>query len=118
MIFGFKEFESLPTLVRYRKGDIEVDVYHGRQSIKIGFGITRHGVRYSLPDFIASADPQTAKQYSAPMASTHEGIAESLTRIGELAKYYCAQVLQEDDPVFFQRLRASVDYGWKNIGSK
>lgn len=103
---GFKEVESLPTLVRYRKGDIEVDVYHGRQSYEIGFGITRKGVQFSLPDFIAATDPQVAKQYSTPMASTQEGVEKGLERIGELAKHYCAQALLENDPEFFARLES------------
>jgi len=45
---GFSEIEALPTLVRYRKDDVEVDVYHGRQSYEIGAGVTAFGTRYSI----------------------------------------------------------------------
>jgi len=27
---GFRQIESSPTFVRYRQGDIDVDIYHGR----------------------------------------------------------------------------------------
>lgn len=37
--FGFSQAESLPTTVRYRKGDLELNVYHGRGSYEVGFQI-------------------------------------------------------------------------------
>lgn len=101
---GFTEIESLPTLVRYRKDDIEVSVYHGRRSYEIGVDVTRNGVEYALTDFIGAIDDQAEKQFQMPMASTQEGVAESLVRIGELAKRYCAEALQKNDPVFFIEL--------------
>jgi hypothetical protein len=36
---GFSEVESLPTIVRYRKRDLEVHVYHGRRSFELGFEV-------------------------------------------------------------------------------
>ncbi len=45
---GFSETEALPTLVRYRHDDVEVDVYYGRQSYEIGAGVTGFGIRYAI----------------------------------------------------------------------
>lgn len=46
---GFAVVEYLPTLVRYRKGEIEVGLYHGRGSFEVGFEIVRAGERYHSP---------------------------------------------------------------------
>ncbi len=93
---GFVEVESLPTLVLYRNGDIDIDVYHGRQSYEIGFGITRAEVRYSLSEFIRVADPEFADQYRYPTATTQEVLADGLTKTMELVKRYCIKALQGD----------------------
>ncbi|MCG3188108.1 MAG: hypothetical protein IOMNBAOH_02832 [Rhodocyclaceae bacterium] len=100
---GFVEVESLPTLVLYRNGDIDVDVYHGRRSYEIGFGITRQGVRYSLSEFIRSSDPEFAEQYRYPTATTQEVLVDGLTRTAELVKRYCIKALQ-GNPAFFSTL--------------
>ena len=49
---GFSELEAAPTIVRYRKGELEINVYHGRQSFEIGFEIVRRGARYTIADLI------------------------------------------------------------------
>jgi hypothetical protein len=100
---GFVDIESLPTILRYRKGDIEVDVYHGRRSYEIGFGITGQGVRYSMSEFIRAIDPEFAEQYRYPTATTQEILAEGLTKTAALVKRYCMQALQ-GDPAFFKML--------------
>lgn len=102
---GFSVTELLPTIVKYGKGGIEVDVYHGQQSYEIGFGIERSGVRYSLSDLIRTTDPQAAGQYRNFAATTQSGIAEGLTRLVELVKRYGEPALQ-GDPEFFAALES------------
>lgn len=97
---GFAIIESLPTIVRYQKGGVQVDVYHGRRSYEIGLGVTWLGTRYELPVFIAVVDPQAAEKFHMPMASTREGVIQSLTRLSELVKCYCGQALQGDAEFF------------------
>jgi hypothetical protein len=62
---GFTEIDSLPTLLRFKKGSIDVDVYHGRQSYEIGVGVGLSGDRYELPGYhtfeYSAANP---RQYS------------------------------------------------------
>ena len=103
--FGFVEVESLPTMVLYRKGGIEVDVYHGRRSYEIGFGITHDGVRYSLPEFIRVTDPEFEEQYRYPTATTQEALTQGLMKTAELVKHYGMQALQ-GVPAFFAILES------------
>lgn len=83
---GFTLIESLPTIVLYKKDDIQVDVYQESYSYEIGLGITWMNRRYELPDFIVVINPEAAKEYYVPMASTKEGVIEGLARLSELAK--------------------------------
>src|SRR5688500_11624202 len=73
---GFSEAESLSTIVRYRKGDVEVDVYHGRQSFELGLGVAHRETRYSLSELIRASDPDAADRYRNFVATTPKGIAE------------------------------------------
>jgi len=118
---GFVIIESLPTIVRYGKGDIQVDVYHGRRSYEIGLGVTWLGTRYELPDFIDVVDPQVVEEYYAPMASTREGVIEGLTRLAELVKRYCGQALQGDSEFFAEtagKHKLRVEKYWLEMNAK
>jgi hypothetical protein len=97
---GFTEVESLPTIVRYQKNDLEIDVYHGRQSFEIGFGIARQGSRYSLSELIRAADPAVAEKYRSDTATTPNGIAEALGRLQELVSRYGERALRGDVEYF------------------
>lgn len=97
---GFTETESLPTIVRYRKGDLEIDVYHGRQSFEVGFGIARQGVRYSLSELIRAADPAAAEQYRNEAANTPKGIAKAVAHLQESVKRFGERALQGDAEYF------------------
>jgi hypothetical protein len=99
---GFSEVESLPTMVLYRKCDVEVDVYHGRMSYEIGFGVKRNGVRYSLSELMRIPDPELSEKYRYPTATTQEVIAQGLTKTVELVKRYSMQALQDDSKFFLE----------------
>lgn len=90
---GFVEVEALPTLVRYRKDDVEIDVYHGRQSYEIGCGFTVAGVRYSLSDFMRVTDPDLAKTYRLRAATSSESVATGLEDLSVMMQRYGAAVL-------------------------
>jgi len=97
---GFTEVESLPTIVRYRKADLEIDVYHGRQSFEVGFGIERQGTRYSLSELIRAADPAAAEKYRNEAATTPNGIAKALARLQELVSRYGERALKGNAEYF------------------
>jgi hypothetical protein len=97
---GFSEIEALPTLVRYRKGSVEVDVYHGRQSYEIGAGITAFGVRYSIGAIIRHTDSDTAKRYRNYATTTPEGVVAGLNELSSLIKRYGRSALDGDPELF------------------
>ena len=97
---GFYEVEVLPTLVRYRKGGVEVDVYHGLQSYEIGAGVTAFGVRYSIGEIIRQVDPDTAKRYRKYAATTPEGVVAGLGELSSLMKRYSRSALDGDQQFF------------------
>jgi hypothetical protein len=100
---GFAVVESLPTLVRYRKGELEARVYHGRQSFEVGFEIVRDGERYSISELIRAADPQEAERYRNNAATTPDGVTDALARLKELTERYAERALR-GDPEFFETL--------------
>lgn len=100
---GFSELESLPTLVRFGRGYLEVAIYHGRQSFEIGFEVTRSGTRYSVEELIRIANPEVAAQYRNYQTTTPQGIAEGLAQLEALVKQYGERALS-GDPEFFAAL--------------
>lgn len=100
---GFSEIEALPTLVRYRKGNVEVDIYHGRQSYEIGAGITAFGTRYSITEIIRANDLEVEKHFRYPITTTPEGVFAGLEELSTLMKRYGRASL-DGDPKYFQML--------------
>lgn len=97
---GFSEVESLPTLVRYRKDGVEVDVYHGRQSYEIGAGIAYLGTRYEMAEIIRVGDPAAAKRYRNAVTSTTEGVVAGLEELRSLLMRYGVSALRGDSQFF------------------
>lgn len=97
---GFVEAEAAPTLVRYKKACMEVDIYHGRQSYEVGVGITAFGVRYAMSEIIRSSDPAAATAYRNAAATTPEGISRCLEELSSLMMRYGARALSGDRHYF------------------
>lgn len=100
---GFSEIEALPTLVRYQKGDVEVDVYHGRQSFEIGAGVSGFGTRYAMSEIIRAVDLNVAKHYRYAATTTPEGINAALEELSSLMKQHGREAI-EGNPKFFSML--------------
>jgi hypothetical protein len=98
--FGFAQIDSSPTLVRFRKRNIEVKVYHGQRSFEIGFEIVCQGVRYSLSELIRVASPEEAERYRNFAATTWQGVEKGLTRLEELVKCFAEPALRGDEEFF------------------
>lgn len=111
---GFSEIESLPTLVRYQKGGIEVDIYHGRQSYEIGAGISVFGARYSISEIIQASDPGMFKQFRYAMTTTPEGVTSALEELSLLMNRYANTALEGEQKFIMvlekQRKQWSEDY--------
>lgn len=100
---GFVRTDSLPTLVRYRKDDVEVLVHHGRLSYEIGADISYLGKQYALAEIVRSQSPEVAKHCGSLMASTSEGVAMAIDELSTLMKHYGVEALK-GDPEFFSKL--------------
>jgi hypothetical protein len=111
---GFTEVEASPTLVRYRKGDVEVDVYHGRKSYEIGGGVTISGTRYAMSEIMRARDPVAAKAYRNTLATTPERVVVGLEELSALMQRYSSVALCGDSLFFSalekQRIRWAEEY--------
>jgi hypothetical protein len=101
--FGFSEIESLPTIVRYGKGKLELNVYYGRQSFEVGFQIGHAGKQYSMSEIIRVTDPAAADQYRNAAATTPAELVSAVDRLAGLVSRYGERALR-DDPAFFTEL--------------
>lgn len=111
---GFSEVEALPTRVRYLKGDVEIDLCHGRQSFEIGGGVTIAGTRYAMSEILYASAPDLAKNHRNFAATTAAGVATGLQELSTLMQRHGAAALR-GDPRFCaelaaQRKRWSQDY--------
>lgn len=103
---GFELTESCSTLVCYKKGELAVAIYHGRQSYEIGFEIAWQGERYTIYDLIRFAEAEeTASGYRSYMTSTPQGVKEGLEILAEMVHHYGARALG-GDPFLFATLDA------------
>jgi predicted P-loop ATPase len=100
---GFYEVKSSTTLVCYKKGTIEVDIYHGRQSYEIGAGVTISGMRYSISEIIRVSVPERFKQFRYAMATTPESVTKALEEISSLMQRFGKAALT-GDPEFIATL--------------
>lgn len=99
---GFQEAGVEDTLITYRKGDTEVDIYHGRQSYEIGFGVTYRNTRFSLGEIIRAEDPVAAERYRSFATTTQEHLIQGLGQLVVLVKRYCVQALREEQKFFIE----------------
>ncbi|HEY8942041.1 MAG TPA: hypothetical protein VIM59_17730 [Cellvibrio sp.] len=98
--FGFIEIESLPTIVRYKNNEVEVHIYHGRQSYEIGLEFIYKDTSYPLSEFIRVVAPELAQQYRNPSATEQQSVSRMLSKIAELTKKYCLLGLEGNAEFF------------------
>ena len=97
---GFVEVEVTPTLVRYRRGDVEVDVYRGRRSSEISGGITFDGTRYAISEIVRANNPEAARSYRNPVAKSREEVVASLDELSALMQRYGTAALSGERGFF------------------
>ena len=103
-VLGFSETEALPTIVRYRKGGLALNVYHGRQSYEIGLEVGHTDELFSMEAIIRLTDPVVAEELRNPVATTSGALAAGIEHLADLLRRYGERALQ-DDPEFFADLR-------------
>jgi hypothetical protein len=92
--------ESSPTIVRYRKGNLQINVYHGRRSYEIDLEIGHDEAMYSISELIQLTDPEYADRYRRWMAVRPESVAAGLDQLAELLKQYGEHALRDESGVF------------------
>ena len=97
---GYSIVESLPTLVRYRNGGLEVDIYHGRHSYEVSAGITGHGVRYSIGEILRASGTEVESGYHAKVARTSADLDLAITELSSLVRTKAESALRDDPKVF------------------
>ena len=108
---GFVEVSASPTLVEYERDDLEVNVYHGRQSYEVGFEIVRAGTRYSLSALIKLAAPAEGKAYRNTMATSATAVRNGINRLRELVRRYAMTALQGDPETFHALDHQRIEWG-------
>lgn len=101
--FGFTEVESSPTIVRYRSGDLDLNVYYGRQSYEINMQVNHRDEQVSIEQIIRATDPVGWEKYRVYAATTPAGVKFGVERLAELVLRYGERALR-DDPEFFADL--------------
>ncbi len=104
--FGFSEVEALPTIVRYRKGGLDLNVYHGRMSCEVGMQIGHEDEQFSIAELICTVDPVAAEELRAWTATTSGALATGVEKVAGLFRRY-GQCALRDDPEFFEKLRSN-----------
>ncbi len=102
--YGFSETEALPTIVRYRRCDLELDVYYGRRSYEIGIDIGHGDERFSMGALIRTTDPVGGEKYRDWAATSSEALVSGVEQLAELVRRYGERALR-DEPEFFADLR-------------
>ena len=106
--FGFREVDALPTIVRYLKDDLQLNVFHGRLSYEVSMEIGRNDRLYPLSPMIRAVDPKAEESYRVWAATTSAALAKGVERLATLVRRYGARALR-DDPAFFEELRRVCD---------
>lgn len=97
---GYMEIESSPISIRYRKGEVEVDIYHEPGSFEIGADVSGFGSRHSISAIIRANDTEVARQYRDWAATTPEGVVAGLVRLASLMRRYGGMALSGDKKFF------------------
>ena len=108
--FGFSEVEAGPSLVRYCKGRLGLDVYHGRRSYEIGVELLRGRECFSVGLAVGVVDPDAYRKYRLPAATTKSALVVSVEKQACIVRRYAEPALRGNRR-FFRQLR---DLGEEN----
>lgn len=97
---GFSEAVIAPTLVVFRNPEIDIDIYHGRQSFELGAGITYRGRRYAIEEIIRELYPEHAKIYHVFAASSVGAVSEGVRRLADTFRHFTGQAWEGDPNLF------------------
>lgn len=105
---GFSEILSPPSLIKYIKDDIEIDIYHGRASYEIGMKISKAGKIYTISEIIRHKNPDVAKNFRYKVAKTETVVTAALEELVHLIQRY-GNLAIHGDPKFYLDLNCERD---------
>lgn len=97
---GFVRVETLSTLVRYCRGQVEVDVYLGRQSGEIGANVSAFGTRYSISEILRTVDSTRGAAYKNKTAANETDLLAALAELRLIFEEYAEPALTGDETFF------------------
>ena len=100
---GFREAEASPTLVKFERGKIIVNVFLGRRSNELGAEIVKSGQRFSLSEIIRTTDPAKAASYRSFATRSADDLPIGLQQLSALLQRHGPPAL-DGDLEFFGRL--------------
>lgn len=95
--FGFKIIEQVPTLLRFGRQRIRIDIYYGRKSFEIGAGFSVANESFALSELIRLTDPRTADIFRNPTAVDDEGVAAGTLKVASMVREFVLPWLQDEE---------------------
>ncbi len=99
--YGFTEVEVLPTLVRYKRGGLDLSVHHGRRSYELGVSIGHGCEQFSMGALMRA----TGGDHFDATATDSDAVALGVAELAALVSSHCERALR-DDPESFAKLRS------------
>jgi hypothetical protein len=100
---GFEPDEVCSTLVRFRRGAVVANVYHGRRSYEIRFEVVRERQTWTIGSILAMVDPVKAEEFRYARAVTPDAVPAGLAQLAAVVQQYAAPALN-DDSTFYRAL--------------
>jgi len=100
--WGYSCVRQEDTFVRYEKGDLYVDIYHGRVSFEIGVEVGRKslGESFALEAIVSLSDQGLARKYWPGGARTVQAVRKVVQAASEGLRLYGAAALAGDQSTF------------------
>lgn len=104
---GFVEVVALETMLRFKKGEVEIAVYHGRKSFEIGLEIIGFGIEASLSEVLIAAGAENAKSFYRPTATNFSQLVSGLDMLSSLLLKYGRPIFL-GDRAYFSKLEGLI----------
>jgi hypothetical protein len=101
--YGFELVKTDNTLVVFRKGDLDVNVYLGRKSFEVGITLMYKGEPFAFGEIVQDIDPVFAEASRNPTAFRVEDREPAVRKVAEEFQRYgkCAML---GEPEYFEAL--------------
>src|SRR5262245_36937985 len=109
-IAGFSESGQGPTIVRFKRGELECNVYVGRRSGELGFQIGHDDEQFSTSALIRLRDPTLADKYRNLVPADLSELQTGIEKLAALVREFGDRALEDDPRVFADLRRQSQEW--------